>query len=59
VIDNRDLGSPETVIIHVCTNDLRTKINLDIVMGEVYDLVDMAKRKFPKYRLFLSGGLRR
>ena len=59
MIDKRYVCSPEIVIIHVCINDLRTKKNLDIVMGEVYAFVDTAKRKFPKSRLFLSGGLRR
>ena len=59
MIDKRDLCSLEIVIIHVCINDLRTKRNLGNVMGEVYAFVDTAKRKFPKNRLFLSGGLRR
>jgi len=36
VAEKMDLGSPETVIIHVCTNDMRTTRNLDFVMGEVY-----------------------
>ena len=36
MIEKRDLCSPETVIIHVGTNDLRTARNLDFVMGEVY-----------------------
>jgi hypothetical protein len=35
VTEKRDLGSPETVIIHVGTNDLRTARNLGFVMGEV------------------------
>ena len=29
VIENRDLGSPDTVVIHVGTNDLRRTGNLD------------------------------
>jgi hypothetical protein len=57
VIENRDMGSPETVIIHVGTNDLRTSVNLDWVMGEVYALVTMAKVKHPNSRLVLSGVL--
>ena len=32
VIEKTDLGSPETVIIHVGTNDLRTTRNIDFVM---------------------------
>jgi hypothetical protein len=48
VLDNRDLGTPDTVIIHVGTNDLGRSINLDHVMGEAYSLVNTAKRKFPK-----------
>jgi hypothetical protein len=59
VIEKRDLGSPETVIIHVGTNDLRTMRNLDFVMTEVYALVSTAKKKLPKCRLVLSGVLRR
>jgi lysophospholipase L1-like esterase len=59
VIENRDLGSPETVIIHVGTNDLKTRKNFDFVMGEVHELVSTAKKKFPNCRLILSGVLRR
>ena len=61
VIEKRDLGSPETVIIHVGTNDMRTARNLDFIMGEVYicALVSMAKKKLPNCRLVLSGVLRR
>ena len=59
VIDKRDLGSQKTIIINVSTNNMRTKRNLDCVMGEVYALVATAKRKLPKCRLFLSGLLRR
>ena len=47
VIDKRNVGSPETVIIRVGTNDLRTR-NLDFVMGEVYALVATANKKLPK-----------
>ena len=35
VTEKTDLGSAETVIIHVGTNDLRRTINIDFVMGEV------------------------
>jgi hypothetical protein len=59
VIERRDLGSPETVIIHIGTNDLRSTRNLDWVMGEAYELVTTAKVKHPNCRLFLSGVLRR
>ena len=31
VIENRDLGNPDTIIIHVGTNDLRRTGNLDYV----------------------------
>jgi hypothetical protein len=43
VIRKRDLGSPETVIIHVGTNDLRAMKNVDFLMGEVYALVATAE----------------
>jgi hypothetical protein len=33
VMENKDLGSPDTVVIHVGTNDLRRTANLDHVMG--------------------------
>jgi hypothetical protein len=55
VIEKRDLGRPETVIIHVGTNDMRTTRNLRFVMGEVYALVSTAKKKLPNCRLVLSG----
>ena len=42
----RDLGSTATVIIHIDTNDLRTKRNIDFVLGEVYALMAKTKRKF-------------
>jgi hypothetical protein len=58
VMENRDLGSPDTVVIHVGTTDLRQTENLD-VMGDMYTLVNKAKIKFPQSRLFLSGVLRR
>lgn len=59
VLDNSDLGTPDTVIIHVGTNDLNRYVNLDYVMGKVYSLVDKAKVKFPKSKIVLSGVLRR
>ena len=40
------------------TNDVRNYRNLDYVMGEVYDLVNTAKTKFPGSRIVLSGVLR-
>ena len=58
VLEKRDLVSPETLIIHVGANDLRTTRNLDFVMGEVYVLVSTAKKKLPNCRLVLSGELR-
>lgn len=59
VVENRDLGNPDTVVIHVGTNDLRRTANLDYVMGEVHALVNTAKAKLPQSRLVLSGVLRR
>jgi hypothetical protein len=35
VIQKRDVGSPETVIIHVGTIDMTATRNLDFVMAEV------------------------
>jgi hypothetical protein len=37
VTENRDVGNPDTVVIHVGTNDLRTG-NLDYIMGDIYGL---------------------
>jgi len=59
VIENRDLGNPDTIVIHVGTNDLRQTGNLSYVMGDVYNLVNTAKSKFSTFRLVLSGVLRR
>jgi lysophospholipase L1-like esterase len=59
VLDNRDLGTPDRVIIHVGTNDLKGSLNLDYVMGEVYSLVNKAKVKFPKSKIVLFWVLRR
>ena len=53
-IVKRHLGSPQTFIFHVGTNELRTTRNLDFVMGEVYALMATAKRNLPNCRLVLS-----
>jgi len=58
VMENRDLEYSDAVVIHVGTNDVRRPRNLDFIMGEVYDLVNTAKAKFPGFRLALSGVLR-
>ena len=57
VIERSELGSPDSVVIHVGTNDLRRTGNL--VMGDVYDLVNTAKTKFSASRMVLSGVLQR
>ena len=59
VIERRELGSPDSVVIPVGTNDLRRTGNLDYVMGDVYDLVNTTKTKFSASRVVLSGVLRR
>jgi len=57
-MENRDLGSADTVIIHVGTNDVRRYRDLYYMLGEVYDLVTTAKDKFQGSRLVLSDVLR-
>ena len=57
-MEKRNLVSPDKVIIHVGTNDLKTTRNLDFVMREVYALVSTTKKKLPNCRLVLSGVLR-
>jgi hypothetical protein len=59
VMENRDLGSPDTVGIHVGTNDLRRAGNLDYVVDDVYALVKKANTKFPQASLVLNGVIRR
>jgi hypothetical protein len=58
-LKKRDLGSPDSFVIHVVTNNLRRTGNLDYVMGDVYDLVNTAKSKFSASRVVLSGVLQR
>jgi len=58
VMENRDLGRADSVIIHVGTNDIRRYRDLDYMLGEVYDLVTTAKEKFQGSRLVRSGVLR-
>jgi hypothetical protein len=43
VLNNRSLGTPDEVVIHAGTNDLKRSLNLDCVMGEVYWLVNCVK----------------
>jgi len=57
VLNNRDIGTPDTVVIHVGRNDLKRLVKLDYVMGEVYSLVNKAKVKFPQSKIVLSGVL--
>ncbi len=57
-MENRDLGTPDTVILHIGANDLR-KRNLDFVMGDMGDLVIKAPEKLPKAKIYISGILRR
>jgi hypothetical protein len=59
VIENRHLGKPDTIVIHVGTNDLRQTGNLNYVVGDVYDLIYMAKIKCSTSTVNLSGMLRR
>jgi len=59
VMEKRNLVRPDTIIIHVGTNDSKRTRNLDFVMGEVYALVSTAKKMLPNRRLVLSGVLRR
>ena len=58
VMENRDLGCANMVVIHVGINDVRRFRNLDYIMEETYDLVNMVKTKFLNSRLVLSGMLR-
>jgi hypothetical protein len=59
VTENRDLGNPDAVVIRFGTNELRRTGNLDYVMGDVYDLVNMAKNNVSKSRVVLSAVFRR
>ena len=36
VLENRDIGSTDTAVIHVGTNDIKRNLTLDCVMCEVY-----------------------
>ncbi len=57
VIESQDMGRPDAVILHVVTND--SKRNVDYVIGDIYELVTAARKKFPTAKLILSGLLRR
>jgi lysophospholipase L1-like esterase len=57
VVERRELGSPDSVVIHVGTNDLKRTGNLNYIIGDVYDLVNTAKTKFSASRVVLSGVL--
>ncbi len=51
VIENRDLGRADIVVVHEGTKDVRNFRNLDYIMGGMYDLLNMAKIKIPDSRL--------
>jgi hypothetical protein len=59
VIERREQGSPDTVVIHVGTIGLRRTRNLDYVMGDVYGLINTANTGFSTSRVILSGVLRK
>ena len=59
VMENRNLGSPDTVLHHVGKKDLRRTRHLDCVMENMYSLVVTVKSSFPECRLVLSGLSRR
>jgi hypothetical protein len=58
IVENRELGNPETILIHNGTYNLRRNEKLVYVKGEVYNLVNTATPKFPKSKLILSGTLK-
>ena len=53
-----DLGYSDAVVSHVGTNDVTRSRNLDYIMGQMCDIVNTAKAKFPGSRLVISGVLR-
>ena len=59
IIEKRDLGNQDAVVIHVGTNDIKRTRNLDYVMGDVYDLIITAKSMLAASRIVLSSVLRR
>ena len=59
VIEERDLGNPDAVVIHVGTNNIKRTRNLDYLMGDVYDMLITVKSEFAASRFVLSGVLRR
>jgi len=58
VIERRELGSPDSVVIHVGTNDIRRNRNFDYVMGDVYVLVNTAREKHYAFPLLVASILR-
>ena len=56
--ERRDFGNPDTIVIHVGTNDIKRSRNLDYVMGDIYDVINTAKSKFSSSRMISSGVLR-
>jgi hypothetical protein len=56
VKENRDLGYSDALVIHVGTNDVRSR-NFDYIMGEVYVVVNTVKVTFFGSKLVLSDVL--
>ncbi|KAK7862342.1 hypothetical protein R5R35_011570 [Gryllus longicercus] len=55
VIDNLEKSQPNVIVLHVGTNDIKGRHDLDTKMGEMYDLATTVKKKFPKSHILLSG----
>ena len=47
IVQKRDLGSSETVIVHMGMNDLRTTRNLDFLYGRSIFFVGYGKEEIP------------
>ena len=52
VLDNRDLGTPDTVMIRVGQNILKRRVNVDCVVSELCLLVKKVNVKFPQSKLY-------
>ncbi len=48
VIDNMEISQPNVVVLHVGTNVIKGRHDLDMKMGDVYDLATTVKKKFPR-----------
>ena len=58
-IDEMNISNPKVVILNVGTNDVRDKVDPDVIVRKYGTILDLLRRKFPNAKLIFSNILPR